>query len=197
MIHEPPLCCIWWRRIKFFPHRLSRFLNWRRLTKPCHRRQEKYSNTHQKTITRLKNAVKETGASSVYVSKLSYKRKKPRRLRSCVDIWAPRSVIGLEEIRVTKESLGTSVRHKGSSPSQFCFADTTFGSLGKPIIPLATPSGIHPIDVALDVVAADIPPFLKVDVLHRESLTADTVADLLIQRVAFRLEDGSYTYSDE
>ena len=81
--------------------------------------------------------------------------------------------------------------------NRFRFADETFKSLGQVDLPLATPPGRCPIKVTMDVVPTDIPPLLVMDVLDRESLIADTVANRLTKLSACENENGTYFYYDE
>ena len=60
--------------------------------------------------------------------------------------------------------------------NRFLFPDVTLESLGQVSLLLATPPGKASIFVVMDVVPADIPPLLGMDVLDRESSIADTVA---------------------
>ena len=64
------------------------------------------------------------------------------------------------------------------------------------MLPLATPPGKPPIFVQMDVVNADIPALLGMDILDRESLIADTVANRLTKRSVVH-DNGSYFYFDE
>ena len=50
-------------------------------------------------------------------------------------------------------------------------------------IPLATPTGIPPIWVSLDVVAADVPALLGLDVLYTHALLLDTFSNCLRKRI--------------
>ena len=70
----------------------------------------------------------------------------------CIDTGAPTSVIGLPELRriFAKDKLKYLQLRK--SPKKFKFADAVFQSLGRVDLPLATPSGIPPIYISLDVV---------------------------------------------
>lgn len=49
----------------------------------------------------------------------------------------------------------------------------------------------------MDVVSADIPTLLEMEVLDRESLISDTVANRLIKRKLVTHDDGSEAYIDE
>lgn len=66
-----------------------------------------------------------------------------------------------------------------SIPKRFGFGDKTCESLGKVLLPLATPEGIKPIHVEFEIVQTDIPHLLGMDVLDREELVADTVLNRL------------------
>ena len=75
------------------------------------------------------------------------------------------------------------------STKSFRFADATYKSLGRLDLPLATPNGVTNIDVTLDVVAADVPTLLGLDVLDHHCLTADTVCNELVKKTIIR-RDG-------
>ncbi len=64
-------------------------------------------------------------------------------------------------------------------------------------LPLATPDGIPLIYVSLDIVSADIPALLGLDVLDSESLFADTVTYRLVKRVVTSERDEPLLYVDE
>ena len=59
------------------------------------------------------------------------------------------------------------------SHKKFRFADASFESLGRVKIPLVTPSGVPPVYFTLDVVSANVPVLLGMDVLDSEDLVAD------------------------
>ena len=80
------------------------------------------------------------------------------------------------------------------SAHRFRFGDESFQSLGRISLPLATPPGVKPILVQFDIVQANIPPLLRMNVLDREKLVADTVFNRLARRSANELEDGRMTY---
>ena len=83
------------------------------------------------------------------------------------------------------------------SSHRFRFGDESFQSLSRISLPLATPPGGKPILVYFDIVQANIPPLLGMDVLYREKLVADTVFNRLARRSAKDIEDGRLTYVDE
>ena len=139
--------------------------------------------------------------TSVFISKLSEEVKKTRSSRAgipgfCVDIGAPKSCIGLKELKSVFASFGRRIPQLKWSPNRFRFADTSYDSLGKASLPLATPPGKPTIFVEVDVVKADIPALLGLDVLDREFLMADTVANRLTKRGVAQ-DNGSCFYFDE
>ena len=67
-------------------------------------------------------------------------------------------------------------------PNRLSFADPSYYSHGKALLPLITPPGKPAIFVEMDVVKADIPALLGLDVLNRESLMAGTGANRLTKR---------------
>ena len=117
----------------------------------------------------------------------------------CIDIGAPKSVIGRKELG--KIFLQQKIRvpniQKSEVTHRFRFADKLFDSLGKVSLFLSTPKGIPPICVELDVVQADIPALLGMDILDREGLIADTVAGRLTKRVRTQSKQGHEHYVDE
>ena len=164
---------------------------------PRHRRPKIWALSHRTTCPRRKKGWKDVDATSIFVTKLVDESKHRLISGFCVDIGAPKSVIGHKELKKIFSRLGRRVKKLKTSFNRFRFADTTFKSLGQVSIPLATPPGRPPISVTMDVVPVDIPPLLGLDVLDRESLIADTVANQLTKRSFCRSEDGSYFYYDE
>ena len=76
------------------------------------------------------------------------------------------------------------------------WADTSYDSLGKALLPLATQPGKPTIFVEMDVVKADIAALIGLDPPDREFLMADTVANRLTKRGVAQ-ENGSYFYFDK
>ena len=72
------------------------------------------------------------------------------------------------------------------SSRRYSFGDQVCESIGKITFPLATPPGIPVVQISFDIVTADVPALLGLDVLDKESLTCDTVANRLIKRVAVK-----------
>ena len=69
--------------------------------------------------------------------------------------------------------------------------------MGQVTLQLDAPPGGKPVLVTLDVVKADIPALLGMDILDRESLTPDTVDDHLSKRVTVSGSNGEQMYIDE
>ena len=114
----------------------------------------------------------------------------------CVDTGAPRSVIGLKSLKRILCKQGVRFPKLELSRNRFRFADSIFESLGKICIPLRTPPGVTPVPVVMDVVQADIPPLLGIDILDKESLIADTVSNRLQKRTFFNGQKGEKEYMD-
>ena len=75
-------------------------------------------------------------ATSVHVSKISQEMKQTRSSRAdspgfCDDIGAPKSCIGLKELKYVFLQLGRRVLNFKWSPNQLRSADTSYESLGK------------------------------------------------------------------
>ena len=140
-------------------------------------------------------------ATSVHVSQLSEEMKRIRS--SCrdspgfyMDIGAPKSCIGLRELKSIFSRFGRRIPQLKWSQNRFRFADTSYNSIGKVSLPLATPPSGPPIVVEMDVVNADIPALLGLNVLDREALMADTVANRLTRRSLVQ-NNGSFLYLDK
>ena len=114
----------------------------------------------------------------------------------CVDIGAPKSCIGLRELKSIFSRFGRRVPQLKWSPNRFRFADTSYNSLGKVSLPLATPPSGPPIVAEMDIVNADIPALLGLHVLDREALMANTVANRLTRRSLVQ-NNSSFLYLDE
>ena len=135
--------------------------------------------------------------TQVHVSKLTLHDGENRAFGFCVDIGAPKSVIGREELERTVRRKGLQRPKLTVSQRRFRFADTMFKSVGKVKLYLATPPGVPPLPVLLNVVDANIPVLLGLDFLNKESLTADAVVNRLKKRTPVRLQDGTYKFSGE
>lgn len=58
-------------------------------------------------------------------------------------------------------------------------------------MPLGTPTGISPVYFTLDVVSADVPALVGMDVHDAESLVADTSYSELKNRIVLQNVDGT------
>ncbi len=135
-------------------------------------------------------------ATDIHIGDLVRPMKKKGRPGFCCDIGAPRSVIEQKELHRVMNRLQ---RHKfpmQKSNRSFRFADTTYSSLGQIELPLATPPGIPLVYVTLDIVSADIPALLGLEVLDGESLMVGTVTNRLWKRVITSSEIEPLTYVD-
>ncbi len=115
----------------------------------------------------------------------------------CVDIGAPRFVIGREELNRILPQVGRHSIPKSKSKGRYRFPDAVYSSLGTVELPIATPNGIPLIYVGLDIVSADVPALLGLDILGSESLFADTVTNRLVKRVVTSEPDEPFRYVDE
>ena len=98
-----------------------------------------------------------------------------KALGFCVDVGAPRSVIGRKELARMYIAHGIHNRHIHPPNNRFRFTDAAFKSLGKVYIPLKTPPGAPRVNVVLDIVSADIPVFLGMDIMDKEGITPCTI----------------------
>ena len=167
---------------------------------PRDRRHSKWAMTHRTTHPRRKKPIS-IEATSVHGSKLSEEMKRIRSSRRdrpgfYVDIGAPKSCIGLRELKSILSRFGRRIPELKWSPNRFRFAGTSYNSLGKISHPLATPPSGPPIVVEMDVVNADIHALIGLDVLDREALMADTVANRLTRRSLVQ-NNASFLYLDE
>ena len=139
--------------------------------------------------------------TSVFISKLSDEMKKTRSSRAgtpgfSVDIGAPKYCIGLKELKSVFASFGLRIPQLKWSPNCFRFVELRTIPLGRLYCRLQYPPGKPTIFVEMDVVKADIPALLGLDLLDRESLIADTVANRLKKRGVAQ-DGGSFFHFDE
>lgn len=106
-------------------------------------------------------------------------------------------MVGRKDLNRLLSAAGIHQRNIHKSSRRFRFGDESFPSLGRISLPLGTPPGVKPIFVDFDIVQADIPPLLGMDVLDREELVADTVFNRLARRSVSTQEDGATVYVDE
>lgn len=115
----------------------------------------------------------------------------------CTEIVTTRSVIGIKELLYVCAEVGNKVRSLKETFNRFWLADTLLDSVGQEASPLATPCGNESITVTLDVVPADIPALLGMDILDRECLIAETVPSRLKKRKKYHDQARSPGYFDE
>lgn len=103
-----------------------------------------------------------------------------------VDIGAPKSLLGQKELHRIVNLLVIHHRRLLTSQNIFGFSDATYESFGISIIPLETLPVIPLTMVQMDLVSADIPDLLRMDILYRESITPCTVSNILIHFVTVK-----------
>lgn len=98
----------------------------------------------------------------------------------CVDIGAPKSVIGITSLREILKEKEISLQN---SASKFRFGNNVKHSLGSTVLELKPPVGNPPLIMAkCGVVNVDIPPLLGLDVLDKHCLVADTAENQLTKK---------------
>ena len=151
--------------------------------------------SHGKAHIRHKHPENSTNVNCIEICSTSFSKQtgKGDRPGFCVDIGAPRSVIGLKEARRSYGRTGRRL-HPRPSNRKFRFADSVFESLGTVMVPLETPPVIPTIKVVLDVISADIPALLGMDVMDDNSLTPCTVSNRFIKKTVVDHENPSQSY---
>lgn len=116
-----------------------------------------------------------------------------------VDTGAARSVISEKKLEKNPIILDQSFRiaNREQSALYFKFADTTFKPLGTVSLALRKAGHTHVITIKDDVVSANVPTLIGLDVLDREILMADIVHNVLYKRVAFNIDRGDTIYVEE
>lgn len=100
-------------------------------------------------------------------------------LGACCDIGAQRTVIGERQAKAYCRE--TSKKSLSPSDYSFMFGDGLHLSLGSIEVRIPTPDGTF-IAIEIDVVSADVPLLLGIDVLDREKLVADNVDNVIHSR---------------
>lgn len=114
----------------------------------------------------------------------------------CVDIGAPRSVVGRSYLSIVLQLIGEKSIPRMSSANYFRFGDTTVKSLGMIEIDLRVPSPRRSIPVLMDIVPVDIPALMGLDVLDSESLYADNVTNRLVHRFVLSSPGQAVRFQD-
>ncbi len=107
------------------------------------------------------------------------------------------SFIGVKELRRVMSAMKRPDPDISKSRRQFRFGDAFYKSYGTVLMHLATPDNIPPIPVMMDIVPADIPALLGLDVLDKENLYADTVTNRLVKRIITSHPPASLRFSDQ
>ena len=133
--------------------------------------------------------------TKTYLTKEAHQSKVPGFL---VDIGAPKSVIGKKKLKYLSCTAGTNhVSLLRKSYNRFRFANETFDSIGMLTLFLDTPTGIPPMPVEIDIVIADFPPLLGLDVLDREKLIPDIAYNVLAKRHRAKTEKNETVYIED
>lgn len=101
-------------------------------------------------------------------------------LGACCDIGAQRTVVGERQAKAYCREMGIKYKPRRSAYS-FMFGDGLHASLGTVEFRIPTPDGAF-IALQVDVVSADVPLLLGIDVLDREQLVTDNVDNVLRSR---------------
>ena len=114
----------------------------------------------------------------------------------CLDIGAPRSVLGLKELHKILNHVRRSKIPIVSSANKFRFGDVVVPSRGIIELCLKTPLQIPEIMVLMDFVPVDVPALFGFDVLDSESLCADNVTNYLVHRFLSSRSSDILEYDD-
>lgn len=98
----------------------------------------------------------------------------------CVDTGAQRSVVGRNQAKAYCKSAGITFKTKPSAIS-FKFGDGIFDSLGKIPVRIPTPDGGF-LPLEIDVVKANIPMLIGLEVLDQNQLVADNLDNELVSK---------------
>lgn len=88
----------------------------------------------------------------------------------------------MEEFKRIRGQIGLHNMKIRPSKCGFKFANATYSSLGSIELPLHTTPSIPTIIVNMEIVPADVPALLGLDVLDEHQLTVDTVINILAKR---------------
>lgn len=128
--------------------------------------------------------------------------KETRRARArnvmglCIDTGASRLVIKWKELNGVCNENGIHDMKVGPSNQHFRFADNTFKSLGIVHIELDTPLRATSISVGLEVLQADVPALLGVDVMEKEGLNPFLISNRMSKRRRLKTEEGKDIFID-
>ncbi len=114
----------------------------------------------------------------------------------CVGIEAPRSVVGRPKLNSILRNMKKIHIPHISSNNSFRFSDVTAKSIEMVEIELLTPPYVHYIPVLMDIVPADVPVLLGLDVLDVEILYTDNVTNRLAHRKILSRRGDAVRYKD-
>ena len=115
----------------------------------------------------------------------------------CVDIGAPKSVVGQNQLKHTLQYIGRSSIPRMHSNNTYRFGDVTVRTVGTVEIMLATPPTVPDIPVLMDIVPVNVPALLGLDILDSEELYADNVTNRLVHRHVVSNNNGILQYLDK
>lgn len=112
------------------------------------RRPSRWIAAHRKACKKQKGAAIKINFSCIFVSDLRKLNKSAKKAAGfCVDVGAPRSVIGLKDLHRFRSMLSMKRANLHPSENRFRFGDSVYDSLGQVTLQLDTPHGIPSIDV--------------------------------------------------
>ena len=115
----------------------------------------------------------------------------------CVDIGALKSVVGQNQLKHTLQYIDRSSIPRMHSNNNYRFGDVTVRTVGTVEIMLATPPTVPDIPVLMDIVPANVPALLGLDILDSEQLYADNVTNRLVHRHVVSNHNGTLQYVDK
>ena len=104
-------------------------------------------------------------------------------LALCADTGAPKSVVGLKQLRRILDVLGKPKIPAVRNGRVYRFDDMSAKSLGLIELAIATSDNITPIHFLMDVVSVDIPALLGLDIMDGNCLMVENITNRLWHRV--------------
>ena len=117
-------------------------------------------------------------------------------LSVCVDLGAPRSVLGLLMLKCILSKTKQRDMPMRKSNNIFVFGGQRAHSLGTADLFLKTPVNVLYVPVIADVVKLDVPALLRHDILGAYQLNADTIANTLIHKKIFTNKHGNTSHEE-
>lgn len=116
--------------------------------------------------------------------------------RFCVDIRAPRSLIGGRQLNGVLKLPRKSNIPRIRSLNSFRFGHVAVKFFGTIEIVLGTPSALRLIPVLLDVLPVGVPDLLGLDVLDAEKLYADNITNRIVHCEVLSMVVENFKYKD-